>query len=101
MSQMRLNQLTGRWVTIVAERAQRPSAFAPRARLDEPDESRPCPFCSGNEDATPPAVTNGIPKDDAIQVPVNSLIVINLTDNGDGIDPRVPQNFSSINILLL
>ena len=31
VSQLRLNPLTGRWVTIVAERAQRPSDFAPRA----------------------------------------------------------------------
>lgn len=56
MSQMRLNQLTGRWVTIVSERAQRPSAFAPRARLDQVDDSRPCPFCPGNEEATPAAL---------------------------------------------
>jgi UDPglucose--hexose-1-phosphate uridylyltransferase len=57
MSQMRLNQLTGRWVTIVAERAQRPTDFAPRVRLDdEVATGRPCPFCPGNEDATPPAL---------------------------------------------
>ncbi|HWL41436.1 MAG TPA: galactose-1-phosphate uridylyltransferase [Ilumatobacter sp.] len=55
MSQMRLNQLTGRWVTIVAERAQRPNDFAPRAPLDF-DQQRPCPFCPGNEEATPPAL---------------------------------------------
>jgi hypothetical protein len=55
MSQMRLNQLTGRWVTIVAERAQRPTDFAPRAKL-EFDSDRPCPFCPGNEEATPPAL---------------------------------------------
>ena len=53
---MRLNQLTGRWVTIVSERAQRPSAFAPRATLDQVDDSRPCPFCPGNEEATPAAL---------------------------------------------
>lgn len=52
---MRLNQLTGRWVTIVAERAQRPSDFAPRSPLDF-DNSRPCPFCPGNEEETPPAL---------------------------------------------
>lgn len=56
MSQMRLNQLTGRWVTIVAERAQRPSDFAPRGELQPFDESRPCPFCPGNEEATPAAL---------------------------------------------
>jgi UDPglucose--hexose-1-phosphate uridylyltransferase len=56
MSQMRLNQLTGRWVTIVAERAQRPTDFTPRARLEDLDTGRPCPFCPGNEEATPPAL---------------------------------------------
>ncbi len=56
MSQLRLNQLTGRWVTIVAERAQRPTDFAPRARLDDIDSGKPCPFCPGNEESTPPAL---------------------------------------------
>ncbi len=51
---MRLNQLTGRWVTIVAERAQRPTDFAPRADLLDSDQ--PCPFCPGNEEETPPAL---------------------------------------------
>jgi UDPglucose--hexose-1-phosphate uridylyltransferase len=56
MSQMRLNQLTGRWVTIVAERARRPTAFVPRERLDDLESDRPCPFCPGNEEATPAAL---------------------------------------------
>jgi UDPglucose--hexose-1-phosphate uridylyltransferase len=56
MSQMRLNQLTGRWVTIVAERAQRPTDFAPRTEFHPPDDDRACPFCPGNEEATPPAL---------------------------------------------
>ena len=53
MSQMRLNQLTGRWVTIVAERSLRPTDFAP-SRAPEYAADRPCPFCPGNEEATPP-----------------------------------------------
>jgi UDPglucose--hexose-1-phosphate uridylyltransferase len=53
---MRLNQLTGRWVTIVADRADRPTDFAPRGRQIEADMNRPCPFCPGNEEATPPAL---------------------------------------------
>jgi UDPglucose--hexose-1-phosphate uridylyltransferase len=53
---MRLNQLTGRWVTIVAERAQRPSDFAPRRHDIDADSGRPCPFCPGNEDRVPPAL---------------------------------------------
>ena len=52
MSQLRLNPLTGRWVTIVAKRAQRPSDFAPRSPQIEADPGRPCPFCPGHEDAT-------------------------------------------------
>jgi UDPglucose--hexose-1-phosphate uridylyltransferase len=56
MSQLRLNPLTGRWVTIVAERAGRPTDFAPRAADIEADPERPCPFCPGNEETTPPAL---------------------------------------------
>ncbi len=56
MSQMRLNPLNGRWVTIVPDRAQRPSDFAPRDHTLEDDPERTCPFCPGNEEATPPAL---------------------------------------------
>jgi UDPglucose--hexose-1-phosphate uridylyltransferase len=56
MSQLRLNLLNGRWVTIVAERAERPTDFAPRNRVIEADPDRPCPFCPGNEEASPPAL---------------------------------------------
>ena len=56
MSQLRLNPLTGRWVTIVADRAKRPSDFAPRSTQVEAEPDRPCPFCPGNEEATLPAL---------------------------------------------
>jgi UDPglucose--hexose-1-phosphate uridylyltransferase len=56
VSQLRLNPLTGRWVTIVAERAQRPTDFAPRTQEVEADPLRPCPFCPGNEEASEPAI---------------------------------------------
>ena len=56
MSQLRLNPLTGRWVTIVADRAERPSDFAPRTPQVEADPGRPCPFCPGHEEATLPAL---------------------------------------------
>ena len=56
MSQMRLNPLNGRWVTIVAERAERPNDFAPRESSVETDPSSPCPFCPGHEESTPPAL---------------------------------------------
>ena len=56
MSQLRLNPLTGRWVTIVAERAERPTDFAPRTSSVEADPGRPCPFCPGNEEKSAPAI---------------------------------------------
>jgi len=56
VSQLRLNPLTGRWVTIVADRAKRPSDFAPRSAQVEAEPDRPCPFCPGNEEATLPAL---------------------------------------------
>ena len=43
-------------MTIVAERAQRPSDFAPRSANVESDPDRPCPFCPGNEESTAPAL---------------------------------------------
>ena len=46
----------GRWVTIAAERAPRPVDFAPRRLPVEADPARACPFCPGNEEATPPAL---------------------------------------------
>lgn len=56
MSQMRLNPLNGRWVTIVPDRAERPNDFAPRDPSDGFTNDRPCPFCPGNEEETPPAL---------------------------------------------
>jgi UDPglucose--hexose-1-phosphate uridylyltransferase len=56
MSQLRLNPLNGRWVTVVAERAERPTDFAPRTQRVESDPSRPCPFCPGHEESTPSAL---------------------------------------------
>jgi UDPglucose--hexose-1-phosphate uridylyltransferase len=56
VSQLRLNPLTGRWVTIVADRAERPTDFAPRTAQVEAEPGRPCPFCPGHEEATLPAL---------------------------------------------
>jgi len=53
---MRLNPLNGRWVTIVPDRAERPSDFAERDRSMELQNGRTCPFCPGNEEETPPAL---------------------------------------------
>lgn len=56
MSQLRLNPLTGRWVTVALERSLRPGDFSARRLPVEADPDRPCPFCPGNEEATPPAL---------------------------------------------
>jgi UDPglucose--hexose-1-phosphate uridylyltransferase len=56
VSQLRLDPLTGRWVVISTGRSERPLDFAPRSLTVEADTSRPCPFCPGNEEATPPAL---------------------------------------------
>jgi len=61
LSQLRLNPLTGRWVTIATERSVRPVDFAPRQLPIEADPSRPCPFCPGNEGSTPPALETYAP----------------------------------------
>jgi len=55
MNQLRLDPLTGRWVVVSTDRANRPRAFAPMAPV-QADTSRPCPFCPGNEESTPPAL---------------------------------------------
>jgi UDPglucose--hexose-1-phosphate uridylyltransferase len=56
MSELRLNPLTGRWVTVATERAARPGEFTPTRLPVEADPNRPCPFCPGHEESTPPAL---------------------------------------------
>ena len=53
MSELRLNPLTGRWVTIATERATRPDEFPSERLAVESGPSRPCPFCPGNEEVRP------------------------------------------------
>ena len=51
VSQLRLNPLTGRWVTIVAERAERARRLRPRRRQVEADPARgPVRSARGNEE---------------------------------------------------
>jgi len=54
VSDLRLDPLTGRWVVIAGERAQRPSDFLPRRLPVEDDPLRPCPFCPDTKPALPP-----------------------------------------------
>jgi UDPglucose--hexose-1-phosphate uridylyltransferase len=56
MSQLRLNPLTGRWVTVAVSRDARPGDLVSRQLPVQADTSLPCPFCRGNEEASPPAL---------------------------------------------
>lgn len=56
LSQLRLDPMTGRWVVVSVDRSGRPSAFTPRRLVVQEDSDRPCPFCPGNEESTPPAM---------------------------------------------
>src|SRR5919107_4544718 len=56
VSQLRLDPLTGRWIAISVERAERPNAFNTRTLSVEDDPARSCPFCPGHEELTPPAL---------------------------------------------
>lgn len=62
MTELRFNPLSARWVTVAGERASRPSDFLPRQLPVEAEPLRPCPFCPGNEEATPPALESYGPK---------------------------------------
>lgn len=56
MNQLRLNPLNGRWVTVATGRSSRPTDLVGVHEAGAPTSSEPCPFCPGNEEATPPAL---------------------------------------------
>ncbi|HEY5245898.1 MAG TPA: galactose-1-phosphate uridylyltransferase [Acidimicrobiales bacterium] len=56
INQLRLDPLSGRWVVVSTLRAQRPAAFVLSTSKGQVDTSRPCPFCPGHEEASPPAL---------------------------------------------
>lgn len=55
MPELRKDPVLGRWVIISTERAKRPKDFkaAPEKKVISP---KSCPFCPGNETATPPEI---------------------------------------------
>lgn len=55
MPELRKDPVLGRWVIISTERAKRPKdfKFEPEEKKINPQE---CPFCPGNENATPPEI---------------------------------------------
>lgn len=56
MNQLRLDPLTGRWVTVATGRASRPEDFARTSTPVETNPVSPCPFCPGHEEELPPAL---------------------------------------------
>lgn len=56
MNQLRLNPLTGRWVTVATGRSSRPDEFATVDAPHPPTSSADCPFCPGHEEELPPAL---------------------------------------------
>jgi len=56
VNQLRLDPVSGRWVTVATERGKRQELFIPRQPTLDAVEGRPCPFCPGNEGDTLPAL---------------------------------------------
>ncbi len=54
MPELRKEPVSGRWVIIATERALRPTDFKPPSHSIKAGGF--CPFCSGNEDKTPPEI---------------------------------------------
>lgn len=63
MPELRLNLITREWVIISTERAKRPHDFrSQRDKKHVPEHDNTCPFCTGNEEKTPPEIYR-IPND--------------------------------------
>jgi UDPglucose--hexose-1-phosphate uridylyltransferase len=56
VNQLRIDPLSGRWVTVATDRAQRQTLFVPRQLTLDSLEGIPCPFCPGMEASMPPAL---------------------------------------------
>lgn len=91
MSELRLDPLTGRWVVISADRADRPQPFAHRTLPVETDTDRPCPFCPGNEEATPPALETYGPQGEWLM-----RVVPNLYPAFSGNEPMYSRNMGPV-----
>jgi UDPglucose--hexose-1-phosphate uridylyltransferase len=91
VSQLRLNPLTGRWVTVAVDRASRPGELISRQMPVEADPSRQCPFCPGNEESTPPALETYGPSGSWLV-----RVVPNLFPAFEGNDPLRVQNLGPV-----
>ncbi len=91
MSQLRLNPLTGRWVTVAAERAARPGELISRQLPVESEPDRICPFCPGNEEATPPELESYGPSGSWLV-----RVIPNLFPAFEGNEPLRVQNLGPV-----
>lgn len=73
MPELRKDPVVGRWVIISTERSRRPTDFTPVPRKSE---SKNCPFCPGNEAATPPEILAFRPDKSARNTPGWTVRVI-------------------------
>lgn len=83
--------MTGRWVVIASERAQRPYDFLPRRLPVEDEPTRPCPFCPSSDDPTTP-VLEGYPPGEQWQV----RVVANRYPAFDGRAPMVVTHLGPV-----
>jgi UDPglucose--hexose-1-phosphate uridylyltransferase len=91
MSQLRLNPLTGRWVTVAVDRLARPDEFLRERQPVETGPARPCPFCPGHEEATPPALeTDGRGGEWSMRVVPNRYPAF------DGTEPMAVRNLGPV-----
>jgi len=87
MTEMRLDPLSGRWVVISEARAKRPDAFVLHAERLEHEPLKPCPFCPGHEEDTPPALVT-YDEEGAWRV----RVIPNLYPAFEGDEPFVVEN---------
>ncbi len=87
MTEMRLDPLSGRWVVISEARSKRPDAFVLHAERLAHEPLKPCPFCPGHEESTPPAL---VTYDEAGAWQVR--VIPNKYPAFEGSDPFVVEN---------
>jgi len=73
MPELRKDPIIGRWVIISTERGKRPTDFS---TLPQKKQNSACPFCPGNESATPPEILAFRPQESDPNKPGWTLRVI-------------------------
>jgi len=74
MPELRKDPIIGRWVIIATERAKRPDQFS--GSPDAGPAEKPCPFCAGKEEQTPPEIYAIRPKNSPANGPGWDLRVV-------------------------